>query len=1080
MNSLSQNAKWAVWLGVLALNAAPLFCAPVTWTLTNAAFNDGGTATGYFVYDPDASAITDWNIVSSAGSALSAFTYTPATSRAANSPSGGCPAPCISFGSNQQFPDGAFSETRYLNLTLVAPLTDGGGTVGLNLNSSDECLNCSPYRVFTQGSVVGAPAPSVSAAPTSLNFQLSQDGSPLAQSVEIGGTSGTGWQATVTSAGGAWLSVSPALGQIPASIIAAANPSGLVPGQYQGSIVIRTTGGTPSSSTISVSLTVFANGQGSIITTVAGSGPSCGLGLAICGSFSGDIGAAISAGLNGPNAVAVDNSGNLFIADTANNRIRKVSASGIITTVAGNGPSCVHLLSCGSFSGDGGPAISAGLNNPAGIAVDASGNLFIADYLNSRIRKVSPNGIITTVAGNANCCGFSGDGGQASSASLYNPSGVAVDANGNLFIADSGNNRIRKVSASGIITTVAGNPPRCNLSSCGGFSGDGGQATSAELNFPQDVAIDASGNLFIADSKNGRVRKVSTSGIITTVAGIGACQSAPCGNFKGDGGPAASAYFVYPNAVAVDASGNLFIADGSNVILSVPAGSGVIKTVAGYQSQGFSGDGGPPTSASLDLGDSGTGRAGVALDAAGNLFIADPGNNRIREVPANPASIRITTVENAASYAQSFAPGMLLSVFGIGLSTGSPQTVTTAPLPLTSLSGTSVTINGISAPLLYISAAQINLQIPYEISPGTAVLAVSAGGQSASISFTVQAAAPGIFIDLKTGHVVPSESATAGSIIGFYLTGAGQVTPSEATGNVPAQGATPLPTLPLAMSVGNVAVTPVYAAIPGWSVGVMQINFAVPSTLSAGTYPVVVTIGGVASQTVLLSVTPAGGNSQCAQIGGNWNASESGSANFSIVAPIESDSFTNPISGSGSVAITQTGCAIQYEPIGENGLIGTNLTPSQLASVIRNGTVSGDDVTVTGVVALVDTVAATQSGLTITNVSSNALAASGQVLGNVMTLSETGNFAASGTYSISGQSGQFTLTIATSSTATFQWASGTRPQDSSPIRGQMDRRDPVFGIHIVPSEPRGSSSSLEEIRERLRTALMRAIIIAER
>ena len=1082
MNSPSQNAKWVACLGVLALNAAPLFCVPITWTFTNAVFNDGGTAVGYFVYDADASAITNWNIVTSAGSTLPAFTYTPATSTAGTSPSAGCPAPCISFGSNQQFPDGMFSETRYLSLTLVTPLTDSGGTVGLNLNYSDECLNCSPYRLFTQGSVLGAPASNLSVTPTTLNFQLPQGASPQSQSVQIGGMGGVAWQATVTSTGGAWLSVSPASGQIPASITAVVNPSGLTPAQYQGSIVIRTTGGMPSSSTITVSLTVSAaNGQGSIITTVAGDGPSCGLGSAICGSFSGDSGTAISAGLNGPSAVAVDNSGNLFIADTVNNRIRKVSASGIITTVAGNGPSCVHLLSCGSFSGDGGLATSAGLNDPASVAVDASGNLFIADYLNNRIRKVSTNGIITTVAGNASCCGFSGDGGQATSASLYNPSGIAVDASGNLFIADTLNNRIRKVSASGIITTVAGNPPRCNLSSCGGFSGDGGQATSAELNYPQDVAVDASGNLFIADSKNGRIRKVSTSSIITTVAGIGACQVAPCGNFKGDGGLATSAYFVYPTSVAVDASGNLFIADESNVILYVSASSGVIKTVAGYQSQGFSGDGGPATSASLDLAGSVTGRAGVAVDASGNLFIADPGNNRIREVSANlEASVRITTLENGASFAQSFAPGMLMSVFGTGLSTGSPQTVSTSPLPLTSLSGTSVTINGIAAPLLYISATQINLQIPYEVSPGPATLTVNTGGHSASFSFTIQAAAPGVFLDFQNGHVVPNESAAAGSTIGLFLTGAGQVSPSEATGNVPNAGTAPVPNLPLTMTVGSVSVTPVYAAIPDWSVGVLQVNFTVPATLAAGTYPVVVTIGGVASQIALLTVTSPGGDSACTGIGGNWNASESGSANFSIVAPIESDAFTDPLSGKGSVEITQTGCTIQYEPISESGLIGANLTPSQLASLTRTGTVSGDNVTVTGMVALVDTVTATQSGLTITNVSSNVLAASGQVVGNVMTLNETGNFAASGTYSISGQIGQFMLTIATSSTATFDWASGTRPEDLTPTRRQIDTRGPFVGIHIAPSETLLSSTSLAEIRALLRTALKRAIIIAER
>ncbi len=198
--------------------------------------------------------------------------------------------------------------------------------------------------------------------------------------------------------------------------------------------------------------------------------------------------------MSGPYDVAVDSAGNLFIADFFNNRIRKVSASGIITTVAGDGNQ--------GFNGDGGPATSAALSGPHGVAVDASGNLFFADS-GSLIRKVSASGIITTVAGTGNQ-GFNGNGGPATSAWLYGPGGVAVDASGNLFIADSGNGRIRRVSASGIITTAAGNGTN-------GFSGDGGPATSAAFAEPQGVALDTSGNLFIADFNNNLIREVSAS-----------------------------------------------------------------------------------------------------------------------------------------------------------------------------------------------------------------------------------------------------------------------------------------------------------------------------------------------------------------------------------------------------------------------------------------------------------------------------------------------------------------------------------------------------------------------------------------
>jgi sugar lactone lactonase YvrE len=277
--------------------------------------------------------------------------------------------------------------------------------------------------------------------------------------------------------------------------------------------------------------------------------------------YSGDGGAATSGELSGPFGVAVDASGNLFIADTDNSRIREVGTNGIITTVAGNGTP--------GYSGDGGAATNGELSYPYGVALDASGSLFVADLGNNGIRKVGTDGIITTVAGNGTF-GYSGDGGAATNAALSGPSGVAVDAIGNLFIADWENFRIRKVGTNGIIATVAGN-------GIAGYSGDGGAATDAELDRPitfgpgaefppppTGVAVDATGNLFIADLGNFRIRKVGTNGIITTVAG----SRTP--GYSGDGGAATNAALSGPSGVAVDASGNLFIADtGSNVIRKV-------------------------------------------------------------------------------------------------------------------------------------------------------------------------------------------------------------------------------------------------------------------------------------------------------------------------------------------------------------------------------------------------------------------------------------------------------------------------------------------------------------------------------
>jgi hypothetical protein len=331
------------------------------------------------------------------------------------------------------------------------------------------------------------------------------------------------------------------------------------------------------------------------MTTVAGNGTA---------GYSGD-GQATSAQLNYPGGVAVDAAGNLYVADTNNNRIREVS-SGVITTVAGGGASF----------GDGGPATGAQLFNPYGVAVDAAGNLYIADSGNSRIRKVS-NGIVTTVAGNGTQ-GFSGDNGAATSAQLSNPYGVAVDSAGNLYVADSGNSRIRKVT-NGTIATVAGNGTQ-------GFSGDNGVATSAQLNNPFGVAVDSIGNLYIADSGNSRIRMVS-NGVITTVAGNGAY------GYSGDGGLATSAQLGGPDGVAVDSAGDLYIADTGASRLRMVS-NGVITTVAGNGTQGFSGDGGPATSAQFkDL-------TGVAVDSAGNLYIGDTENNRIRKVSSGV----ITTV----------------------------------------------------------------------------------------------------------------------------------------------------------------------------------------------------------------------------------------------------------------------------------------------------------------------------------------------------------------------------------------------------------------------------------------------------
>ncbi len=329
------------------------------------------------------------------------------------------------------------------------------------------------------------------------------------------------------------------------------------------------------------------------ITTAAGTGEQ---------GYSGDGGPATEAQLSSPIDVAVDGAGNLYIVEVGNRRVRKVDSTGTITTVAGTGEE--------GFSGDGGPATEAQLSSvPTDVAADGAGNLYIADQFNHRVRKVDSTGTITTVAGTGEE-GFSGDGGPATEAQLSKPYSVAVDGAGNLYVAEQGNHRVRKVDSTGTITTIAGTGEQ-------GFSGDGGPATEAQLSSPTDLAADGAGNLYVAEQSNHRVRKVDSTGTITTVAGTGE------GGYSGDGGPATEAQLSDPVGVAVDGTGSLYIASFHHRVRKVDS-TGTITTVAGTGEQGYSGDGGPATEAQLFYS------YGLAVDGADRLYIADLGNHRVR------------------------------------------------------------------------------------------------------------------------------------------------------------------------------------------------------------------------------------------------------------------------------------------------------------------------------------------------------------------------------------------------------------------------------------------------------------------
>jgi len=621
-----------------------------------------------------------------------------------------------------------------------------------------------------------------------------------------------------------------------------------------------------------------------VITTVAGNGNN---------AFAGDGGPAIKASLSGPSGVAADSSGKIYITD-GGGRVRMVSTNGTITTIAGNGNY--------GFYGDGGPATSASLFQPGGVAVDANQNLFIADTQNNRIRRVSVSGVITTIAGNGTA-GFSGDGGPATAASLNQPAGVAVDSSGNVFIADYKNGKVRKVSADGRISTVAtptltflfmpagvavdssGNlfiadnnmsrvlklPPGGSLTAVAGVGevnpaclptqscGDGGPATAAILNRPAGVAVDASGALFVADTRNNRIRKVSPDGIISTVAGNGTY------GFSGNGGPATSATLEYPAGVAVDPFGNLFIADYNNGEIRKVSASGIITTIAGpgdFSNHAWSlAYTGPATSAEV------YNPSGVAVDLSGNVFFSD-WTNSVREIVADPGIpiVSANGIVNSASLdSPVIAPGEVVSLLGFDLGPKTGESIgATGGFQKTTGAGVSATFDGTPAPLFYVSSGHISLQAPWELEGKTlATLLVTYDGKTAPPrAVQVQPYDPGIFmingrmaiLDATGKQITPAHPASAGSALSIHATGLGTVNPAIKTGELTPRGTLFKTVAAPAVSVGGIEANITFAGLVPGAPGVYQVNFTLPHGLAAGDQPLVLTIGSSSTPPLPLSV----------------------------------------------------------------------------------------------------------------------------------------------------------------------------------------------------------------------------------
>ncbi len=362
-----------------------------------------------------------------------------------------------------------------------------------------------------------------------------------------------------------------------------------------------------------------------IITTFAGNGST---------GSTGDGGPAIAAACESPSGIAFGPGGDVFFSLYYANTIRKVSSAGIITTIAGNGTD--------GFSGDGGPATAAQFSKPTKVLRDNAGNIYVADLYNNRVRKISTTGIISTFAGNGSTT-FSGDGGPATAASLFHPIGLAMDGAGNIYISDYDHYRIRKVTPSGIISTYAGNGTP-------GATGDGGPATAAQFNRVWGIKMDGSGNLYLADQVNNLLRKVSPSGIITTVAGTGAA------GYSGDGGPATAAVLNHVSDIDFDGLGNIYIADQLNHAIRKITPDGTIVTIAGTGTAGYSGDGGSPLTAQFDQPNE------IEVSPAGNLHIADNNNNRIRIMKMCEAVVTSNPNSDTVSVSDSV-------LFSIGTST---------------------------------------------------------------------------------------------------------------------------------------------------------------------------------------------------------------------------------------------------------------------------------------------------------------------------------------------------------------------------------------------------------------------------
>jgi len=577
---------------------------------------------------------------------------------------------------------------------------------------------------------------------------------------------------------------------------------------------------------------LFAQQYG--MTTVAGNGVA---------GWSGDGGPALSGQFNNPIRVVLDSKGDLLLNDLGNSSIRIVTPDGGLNSVTGNGSP--------GFSGDGGSAVGAQLASPHDIAVDSHDNLYIADTGNRRIRIVS-GGKINTFAGTGAAGPQNdplGDGGKATDARFITPTGVAVDKDGNVYVSDIGNATVRKITPNGIITRFAGT----GYLSYGGFSGEGGPATSALLGIPYSLSTDNAGNLYIVDIGLSRLFRIGPDGKIHTVRLNFSAQSC-----------------------TIDAAGNIYAANYNDNTVERITNNGTVLWIGGNGIAAYSGDGLPGTSGSMSQ------PYGVAVDASGNVYVAEAGNAVIRRL--NPIPFSIGAISNAATIQPFAAPptgsgdatipisaGEVIVLFGTGLG---PDTLTSNKLGPdgkfgTSLAGTTVNIGGVDAPIIYTSSTLVSVVVPYEVNGLTSadVYVTYQGNKSVVNNVQVAPTAPGLFtldssgagnalaVNFPSGKLnTPSAPANVGDFVILYATGEGQTTPGGVDGQLaPSPAATPIQSV--TASVNGIPANVSYAGgAPGIVEGVMQVNLQIPTGVAPGAATVKLLINNVFSPGVTINV----------------------------------------------------------------------------------------------------------------------------------------------------------------------------------------------------------------------------------